>query len=80
MSEWITKFRRRGQSVQKFHSSETINCFALANTANTPVKIINKRDERTKGISHVYVEVGRVVPTGRPQKWVRPRGDPGATG
>ena len=42
MSEWITKFRRRGQSVQKFHSSETINCFALANTANTLVKMINK--------------------------------------
>ena len=51
MSEWITKFRRRGQSVQKFHSSETINCFALANTANTPVKMINKRDERTKGLT-----------------------------
>ena len=54
MSEWITKFRRRGQSVQKFHSSETINCFALANTANTPVKMINKRDERTKGIVIIF--------------------------
>ena len=32
--EWITKFRRHGhgQSVQKFHSSETITCFAVANT------------------------------------------------